>query len=453
MTTTHNTNFGLVSLDPSDTVGSSINWYLTHDPVPCSDLADAFVANGLDPMDLPSETTALSRFRELCAYLSPRIYRPIAVGDRREFVCAKVDHGSEDKDLVSYSYSANFGRGREKSRLVQVGTLTFNKANGTFSWRFEFDRMNSGETLDGYVARGVVAFDGTGINADDLTFFAGFCHRLLSEVDVYASAPHYDICRLRDTLRDQFISAGCYSLSSRGGFWFAPRLDSDDGGPAGYVARVMAAYEEVSANNRFMLLTMPKDERTVETAASVVSEGLMARVSSVLDAIAKVSEMKRAGQHDTRLTELADVVEQAELYREMLGMTTDDLTARIAEARGMIESQANLFASEIATRKAEKEAAKKAAKEAEKAAETAEKVESAPVDITAITKAKVSVLRAAVRDGGLVVDGVALVVSKDPALGYTYTVEADGVVVDSGSATNAKAVVDSIRSFEAAAAA
>jgi hypothetical protein len=440
MTTQHNARIGLVDLDPSETVGEAVNWYLTHDPVPCDALRGAFAAQGLDPSELPDQTTGKARLRRLVVYDNPRLYRRTASGARREYVAAQVKHSGDDQRFTSYSYSANLGGGRERSRLVHVGTITHDSSLSSFSWRFAPDSMRSGESLDAYVTRCVSMLDETGVGADDLAFFASFAHRTLSEVDVYESAPHYDVVTLRDALRPMFLRAGAFPLSARGGFWFAPRLDCEDGGPSGRCRRIMAAYESVDPRNRFFLLTMPRDERTLETAATVVHDGLMGRVSAVLDALSKVDEIKRASQHETRLLELADVVETAELYREMLGMTTDELEARISEARQVIDDQVSAYRAEVEARK-----------QAGKATKPEPDQQPSQADLSVVSRRSIFGLTDAVRNGGAVYlsDGVEVVldVRKDAALGYTYTISADGIDLASGSATTQRATVDAIRSI------
>lgn len=430
-----------VNLDAEQTIGASINWYLTHKPVPTDALRDAFAANGLDPDALPGETTGVARFRELCAYVNPRIYRRDPNGGKREFVVAQVKHTGEDAKLTSFAYSANLADATEKARLVQVGTLTYDSANDTFHWRFAADRKHRGETDANYIDR-CLAMQPDFVRAD-LEFFAGFADGILDEVSVYANAPHYDIVRLRDALRALFIDAGCYSLSTRGGFWFAPRV-GEDGGPFGRVERIMKAYEAADANNRFLLLTMPKDAQTVETAATVVEEGLMARVAEVEKALEAVTEQKRAGQHDTRLAELAAVISQADLYREMLGMATDALQAKIDAVRAIIDAQASVYAAEVEARKAAKAKADADAKAASKPLPSVAPI--AGLTVAFLRKAA----SAAGKDGSadVVIDGLTLRIESDPTLGYTFRVTADdGREVKSGSASTQKAVVDAVRAL------
>lgn len=340
----HNTRIAqlaTVALTEEQTIGASINWYLTHKPVPVATLQNAFTASGLDAATLPEATTGLSRFRTLLMYINERIYRRWADG-KREFVAAQVKHTGVDKELSSYSYSANLAESTEKTRLVQIGTLTYNTANDTFHWRYAQDRSQAGESLEAYRDR-CLAMQSE-FTADDYDFFATFAEGILSEVDTYVSAPHYDVVRLREILKAQFVNAGCYSLSARGGFWFAPRTGTDSC-PWGHVQKVMEAFETIE-NNHFLLLTMPKDERTMETAATVVEDGLMSRISDIAETLQKITEMSRAGQHNNRLAELANIVEQAQLYREMLGLTTDELENRITEVRSIIDAQIAAYETE-----------------------------------------------------------------------------------------------------------
>lgn len=432
MTNVINSRIGIISLPEEQTIGATINWYLTHNPVPTEALAAAFEANGLDSGKLPEPTSGNARFRTLCVRLNERIYRRLPSGGRREFVVAQVKHTGEDKHLNSYAYSANFGNGTEKAKLVQVGTLTFDKKNDTFSWRFANDRINPGEQLSEYIARSVADFDGTGVVAEDLGFFAEFSHRILEEVEVYANGSFYDIARLRNILRDRFNDAGAFTLSARGGFWFAPRFDGTC--PFDECSKVMRSFEQVDPNNRFLLLTMPKDEQTVETAASVVEEGLLSRVEDVIAALDKVEEMKRAGQHDSRLAELTDLIAKADLYSELLGMATDSLRLRVEDARATIAAQVAAYEVELAERKAEKEAEKNSVPEVDLD------------DLSPVAKARATDIREAVRSGSATFDHISVEVAKDHTLGYQWRlVSTNGSILAQGSATSQKAVIDAIR--------
>lgn len=340
----HNTRIAqlaTVALTEEQTIGASVNWYLTHDAVPCATLFDAFTGAGLNPSTLPDATTGLSRFRTLLMYQNERIYRRWVDG-KREFVSAQVKHTGVDKELSSYSYSANLADSTEKTRLVQIGTLTYNTGNDTFHWRYAQDRSQAGESLEAYRDR-CLALQSE-FTTEDYDFFSAFSEGILNEVSTYVNAPHYDVVRLREILKAQFTASGCYSLSARGGFWFAPRTGTNSC-PYAYIQMVMQAFEKID-NNHFLLLTMPKDERTMETAATVVEDGLMSRISDIADTLQKITEMSRAGQHNNRLQELANIVEQAQLYREMLGLTTDELENRILEVRTIIDAQIAVYQAE-----------------------------------------------------------------------------------------------------------
>jgi len=341
---THNTRISQlanVALTDEQTIGASINWYLTHDAVPFMDLHNAFKDVGLDTATLPDATSGLARFRTLLMYVNERIYLRGPNG-KREFVAAQVKHTGQDKELSSYSYSANLSDDTEKNRMVQIGTITYNTSNDTYHWRFTPDRAKAGESVTDYRDR-CLAMQSE-FTAEEYDFFSAFAQNILAEVDTYVTAPHYDVVRLREILKFQFEKAGCYSLSARGGFWFAPRTGLDNC-PWNYVQKVMRAFETIKGNH-FLLLTMPKDERTLETAATVVEDGLMSRISDIAEALQKITEMTRKGQHDKRISELTDIIQQAQLYSEMLGLTTDELNNRILEVRTIIDAQIAAYESE-----------------------------------------------------------------------------------------------------------
>jgi hypothetical protein len=433
-----------VALADEDIIGASINWYITPNPVSLEKLGESFAGQGIDASLLPEATTGKARFRELCLYINPRLYRRLTDGTKREFLVAQVKHDESDSKLTSYSYSANLREGTERSRLVQIGTLTFNSETDSFSWRYTHDRRNRDESLDDYIDRCLSSqscFERT-----DLEFFGRFCDSILDEVAIYSTGRFVDAIKLRDTLRELFLQSGCYSLSARGGFWYAPRV-GDGGGPFAFAKRLIAAYETADKNNRFLLLTMPKDAQTIETAATVVEDGLLSRVSDIEKAIETVRGQTRAGQHDSRLEELRSIAAQADLYSEILGMTTTSLQDKIESLRGIIASQTAKFVEEADQRRFEKAQAKT------KTVGAVEAEELFP-SLAPISGLTTTFLRTAVAQAGktgssdVMIGGLTLRIEPDPTLGYTYRIETEtGRVLRSGSASTQKATVDALRSL------
>lgn len=429
-----------VMLSEEDIIGASINWYMTPNPVSLEKLGESFAGQGIDASLLPEATTGKARFRELCLYINPRLYRRLTDGTKREFLVAQVKHEGDDSKLTSYSYSANLRSETEKTRLVQIGTLTFNSETDSFGWRYTHDRRNRDESLDDYVDRCLSAQ--SCFERSDLEFFSRFSETVLDEVAIYATGQFVDAIKLRDTLRELFLKFGCYSLSARGGFWYAPRIG--DGGPFASAKRLIAAYETADKNNRFLLLTMPKDAQTIETAATVVEDGLLSRVSDIEKAIETVKQQTRAGQHDSRLEELRTIAAQADLYSEILGMTTTSLQDKIESLRGIIAGQTEKFVSEADLRRAEKAQAKTRTVEAE---------ELFP-SLAPISQLTTTFLRTAVAQAGktgssdVLIAGLTLRIEPDPTLGYTYRIETEtGRLLRSGSASTQKATVDVLRSL------
>jgi len=429
-----------VMLSEEDIIGASINWYITPNPVSLEKLGESFAGQGIDASLLPEATTGKARFRELCLYINPRLYRRLTDGTKREFLVAQVKHEGDDSKLTSYSYSANLREGTEKTRLVQIGTLTYNSETDSFGWRYTHDRRNRDESLDDYIDRCLSAQ--SCFERSDLEFFSRFAETVLDEVAIYATGQFVDAIKLRDTLRELFLQFGCYSLSARGGFWYAPRIG--EGGPFAFAKRLIAAYETADKNNRFLLLTMPKDAQTIETAATVVEDGLLSRVSDIEKAIETVKQQTRAGQHDSRLEELRTIAAQAELYSEILGMTTTSLQDKIESLRGIIAGQTAKFISEADLRRAEKAQAKVKAAEAE---------ELFP-SLAPISQLTTTFLRTAVAQAGktgssdVLIGGLTLRIEPDPTLGYTFRIETEtGRLLRSGSASTQKATVDVLRSL------
>lgn len=429
-----------VTLSEEDIIGASINWYITPNPVSLEKLGESFAGQGIDASLLPEATTGKARFRELCLYINPRLYRRLPDGSKREFLVAQVKHEGDDRALTSYSYSANLRSETEKTRLVQIGTLTFNSETDSFGWRYTHDRRNRDESLDDYVDRCLSAQ--SCFERSDLEFFSRFSETVLDEVAIYATEQFVDAIKLRDTLRELFLKFGCYSLSARGGFWYAPRIG--DGGPFAAAKRLIAAYETADKNNRFLLLTMPKDAQTIETAATVVEDGLLSRVSDIEKAIETVKQQTRAGQHDSRLEELRTIAAQADLYSEILGMTTTSLQDKIESLRGIIAGQTEKFVSEADLRRAEKAQAKTRTVEAE---------ELFP-SLAPISQLTTTFLRTAVAQAGktgssdVLIGGLTLRIEPDPTLGYTYRIETEtGRLLRSGSASTQKSTVDVLRSL------
>ena len=437
---THNeriAEIATIKLAPEDTIGATINWVLAKNPVPVDVIADRFVDEGLDPRELPPATSGMARFREICMYTHQRLHRKTK-GNKREYVSTMVKHQGQDKRLTSFAYSINTtASSTEVARIVQVGTLTYDSSVDSYHWRFAADRKSRRETDEEYQDRCLAAQPGC--DREDLEFFAAFAESVLSEVEIYATAPHYDVVRIREIVRDQFIAGGCYPLSSRGGFWFAPRVGEN--GPMQHAERVMRAIEALDPGNRFMLLTMPKDASTMETAAAVVEDGLMARIGEIERAIDGLTQT-RAGQHDSRIAELIDVAQRADLYREILGLATDSLQQRIDSIRAVIAEQTARFEAERAEVLLAREAAKAAP------------VDPAKPSLAVFARSTKRQIRDAVQSAAdrgqtvAVFGDLRLHVESDPALGYTFSVEGpDGETMRTGAASTLRGCIDAIRAL------
>jgi len=337
-----------ISLTPEQIIGASVNWKLTHMPVPYALVVQAYNNNNIDIENLPDPTTGLARFRELCQYQFNRTSYRDDNGSKRDFVNTVVKHA--DSHLISYTYGVNVAEATEKARVIPVGTITYNTNNDIYHWRFVTDHRLPNESVSDYIVRCHAGMPAE-VRLSDCEYFNGFASSLLAEVDQYVSGTNYDIVKLRDILKQAFIDYGCFTLSQRGGFWFAPRTTGDSTCPFTNIINLVRAFESINEmagipendSISFMLLTMPKDTATVNAAASVVQENLLDKVNEISDAIDKIKEVTRSGQHNSRINELARIVATAELYRDMLGMTTDALQDRISEVMQIINNQTSNF--------------------------------------------------------------------------------------------------------------
>jgi hypothetical protein len=463
----HNDNISSianVTLQDDQVVGASVNWYITSDPVPVEALHRAYLDQGLDVLSLPAPTSPHARLRQWCFYHDDRIYYHCpTLGERRQFVAAQVKHGRQDKHLVTYAYARNVYSGiTERADLVQVGAITLDIVSGAVSWRFACDRSSEYETIHEYIRRAAAAQPE--FTVDDLRFFAAHAEKVCGDIVHYRDNPCYDAPRMRDILRDEFERARCYLLSARGGFWFAPRHGAD-GGPYGRVAKVMRAFEASHPDNRFLLLTMPKDAATVETASTVVEEGLMSRVASIESDLDGLTAISRGNQHEGRLTELADTLERANLYRELLGLSVDSLQARIDAARQVIQAQIDAYeAQHQGDTKSEKRKARRQARKARAQAEVqvepgaeaqAQAEPEAPAGpmpagaaLPTPTALGKLVKEAGIKgEAGLEVGaGVVLNVVRDPLTGYQWALVHADRLITQGAGSIQKACLASIRS-------
>ncbi len=423
---------GLITIDPKNTIGMSLNWQIGDRATSVEALEAAFAAYGLDPGRLPPATTGFSVFGFYGKANKSRLYRPLPVG-RREFVGAAIVHNTAERHMMSYSYSVLFGGGVAESKLVPIGSLTYDRHSGVCNWQFTFDEQQPDELVSRYIARGVSSYEGTGVVAADLAFFAAHCAHVVADIAVYVDAPHYSPAAMRVLLHRLLASAGCYLLTPRGGLWLAPRHDTEDLGPLGIANRITQAYEAVSHDTCFFRMTLPRDPHTIATAAHAIHTGLRRRVTDIIDKIDEIPVMTRYQQHTARVEVLAEVEKEAGFYRETLGLSTDEIDSLIANARDIIR----LHSVEFDARRLAEQIAAKAA--------LAKRRPPRRGSVRSITAAKVTTIRKWVSDGGVVHNGVELVVEKDPTLGYLYAIVVNDNVRLSGSATTKRAVVDALR--------
>lgn len=445
---THNSRIASLAnivIAPEQTVGAAINWSLPESLCVGADALALAASNSGCPLEwIGAPTEPLVRFKAW--HYNGRVSRPRGA---REIIATQARHDDAAPHLVTFVYSVNLdGLGIEQGKLAPVGSVTFDKRSQGFWWRFDNSTMQSGETLDDYMMRASIAL-APAVQPSDLAAFASHAIKSLDDVARFAQASCYSGDSLRLASRMAFERLGGYLMSDRGGLWYLPRTDGGERCPLTQAERMMQAIESATDNvGKFYRLTMPRDVETTALAANLVSEGIAARIGEIKAKVAEISEISRAGQHDTRIEELADLKRSILIYRDLLGIFDGDLLADAEAVDAMMVEQISAFDAGAPIREEAKKQKQReryvAKREAEgkqprqKASKTASEIAAptdapalapAPVlDASEIAQAKADIARLKIDETGEIVtrrcSNFTIIVEPDLAFGFICIVEA-----------------------------
>lgn len=415
-----------IELADKDIIGLVLNWKLENDGASHAALTKAFEERGLNVDDIAGVTGVRKAYSIACGNHWSSARYDGDNGDERHMFSTKVEAYSalRSAKVTSYAFAIKQAQDAEITTLNQVGSITLDHASMSWHWRLAPSVRFGGETDDEYMARceGCYGHDTVVTSADVKQFI-----ETANAVDAYIN--HYavtmEIGQLRATIRNVLESEGCYSMSHRGGFWFVPNLTGPSN-PYEQVQRMVEAFEEVNPAYSFSLLTMPRDQRSIDAASAVVEDNLLDRINRIITAV-EAKGQGRAGQHDGRADELTALLAQATTYQRLLGMEVADIQNAIDTAKAAIKQADASYTKQLGESRKQREAAKAEAKAAEagRAAGVSfddDDAEEAPVNKLKATKSAVRSLTKAAKANGTsaaTVGTKAVSVSFDSALGYT----------------------------------
>jgi hypothetical protein len=444
----HNANIASLAnivIAPEQTVGAAINWSLPEALCIRADALALAASNNACPIDwIGAPTEPLVRFKAW--HYNGRVSRPRGA---REIIATQARHDDAAPHLVTFIYSVNLdGLGIEQGKLAPVGSVTFDRRTESFWWRFECGPMRSAEDLDAYIERAAFAL-APSVQASDLTAFASHAIQSLADVSQFAQATCYSGDSLRLASRSLFSRLGGYLMSDRGGLWYLPRTDGGDDCPLTQAERLMRTIEEATDRaGMFYRLTMPRDVETTSLAANLVTEGLTARIGEIKAKVASLAEISRAGQHDTRIEELAQIKKSIAVYRDLLGIFDGDLLADAESVDAMMVEQIEAFdagapdredakkqkqrARYVAKREAEgkqpRQNASKTAKQMALPTDAPAKAPAPSLDAIEIAGIKAEIERLKIEETGEIAErsgsNFKIIIEADLAFGYICEIEA-----------------------------
>jgi len=230
-----------------------------------------------------------------------------------------------DKDVTSYEFSVNITSSEtEKARLAPVGTMSFRKVNDAMWWRFTCGARMQGETLDDYVDRNLK--HDPALTRSDCLDFATFATRAIEDASRFDGGNFHSASTLKQAIKVGFESSGGFSVASRGGFWFLPRLDGVTC-PYGVGHKIAAAMFEATGNSvRFTTMHVPKDAASIQGASEVAREDFLDTLAALETEVSEL-EFLREGQNDVRRKRVSEIMAQVQIYKTVWGMAGDDLTS------------------------------------------------------------------------------------------------------------------------------
>lgn len=328
-TTSIDSRLGLINLSPDNTLGATLAWHVPSGiRIPVTAMAAALSKHGL-PDYKPTGSSPKARWMELVK--NHKVSREVGLREMRGVQCVQPD-----KTSIAYEFSVNAPSDENgKARLLPVGTLSLDPVANVMRWRLAVGEPVDGEPLADYFQRALDAEPA--LLGADLTDFADYAVRVAAEVQTYIDEESHSAVTTKAILKMAFEKAGGFSISSRGGFWFLPRLDGVTC-PFTVAQKVAEAIAEASGGAiRFTRMSIPKDAPSLEGAAEVVREDFL---DSLRDLAEEVSELEsnKTGQNEGRRERVANLMTKVELYKTIWGMAGDDIEEAAAKVGSLMDA-------------------------------------------------------------------------------------------------------------------
>jgi hypothetical protein len=336
---------GLMNLADEHKLGCTIAWNVPANLcVATADVEKALTDRGL-PNYKPAGCTPLVRWKELVK--NHLVSRASSERPMRSNECRHPD-----KDVTSYEFSVNIiSSETEKARLAPVGTMSFRKVNDAMWWRFTCGARLQGETLADYVDRNLE--HDPSLTRSDCLDFAAFADRAIEDAARFDGCSAHSASTLKQAIKVGFESSGGFSVASRGGFWFLPRLDGATC-PYGVGHKIAAAMSEATGNSvRFTTMHVPKDATSIQGASEVAREDFLETLASLETEVSEL-EFLREGQNDVRRKRVSEIMAQVQIYKTVWGMAGDDLTSIGDRVLTMMDAHDAKTAAKKASKKAPK---------------------------------------------------------------------------------------------------
>jgi hypothetical protein len=333
-TTSIDSRLGLSNLAPEDTLGATVAWHVPAGLcIPVASVTAALQAAGL-PVYKASGATPKARWTELVK--NHKIRRPVG---RRELRSVECKH--PDKSLTSYEFNVNVpSTETEKARLVPVGTMSIASladAPPVVTWRLSVGPrdLDSGETEAEYIARQLLY--SPDLAADDCLDFLNYGAQVFADVMQYSADNCHSATSMKALIKAGFEQTGGFSIASRGGFWFMPRIDGVTC-PYTMAARIADVLDPATNGQvRFTRMSIPKDAQSVEGASEVVREDFLDSLRDLEEEIEELTAHKE-GQNEGRRARLAGVLSRLEVYKAVWGMAGDDIETMVAKINGDLDA-------------------------------------------------------------------------------------------------------------------
>jgi hypothetical protein len=327
-TTTIDSRLGLINLSPDNTLGANLAWNVPSGiRIPVTAMAAALSKQGL-PDYKPTGSTPRSRWSELVK--NHKVSRALGLRDMRSVL---VRDGVTTR--TAYEFSVNAQSVVEgQANILKVGTLSIDD-NNVLSWHLAVGERFPAESLEDYFMRALLAEPG--LIGMDLADFVTYAEGVHAEVKTYIDEDSHSAVTTKAILKMAFEKAGGFSISSRGGFWFLPRVDGV-ACPYAIGGKVAEAVAEASGGAiRFTRMNIPKDAPSLEGAAEVVREDFLDALRSLAEEVEEL-ESNKTGQNDGRRERVANLMTKVELYKTIWGMAGDDIEEAAAKAAALMDA-------------------------------------------------------------------------------------------------------------------